>query len=370
MHHSNNSDVRITFGMIVLNGEPFTRYNLRSIYPWAHQIIVVEGACRAAAALANEMGHSTDGTLEVLRQFQADEDPEGKLTIVTAEDEGHPDGFWPGEKHEMSQAYAKRTTGNYLWQMDVDEFYREEDMPRILELLHNGADAVTFPTLMFWGGIQFVEDGQYMRNHKGREFHRLFRWGPGFRYATHRPPTVMDADGHDLRNMRWVRASELDQNRLYMYHYSMLLPKQVKEKCSYYSRVEWAEFEKIERWVQETYFDLKHPFAVCHTMSVPLSWLDEYKGTHSQQVLKMIEDIREGLYPKIELRSTDDILRAIRSPRYRVGRLARKLWVSFLPVRNTVWTWLARWSFLGRARRRIQRLFWGSRIGANSTKSQ
>jgi hypothetical protein len=35
---------RITFGMIVLNGEPFMRYNLQAIYPFAHQIIVVEGA--------------------------------------------------------------------------------------------------------------------------------------------------------------------------------------------------------------------------------------------------------------------------------------------------------------------------------------
>ena len=35
----------ITFGMIVLNGEPFVRYNLRALYPFAHQIIVVEGVC-------------------------------------------------------------------------------------------------------------------------------------------------------------------------------------------------------------------------------------------------------------------------------------------------------------------------------------
>ena len=34
---------RISFGIIVLNGEPFTRYNLRALYPFAHQIIVAEG---------------------------------------------------------------------------------------------------------------------------------------------------------------------------------------------------------------------------------------------------------------------------------------------------------------------------------------
>jgi len=34
---------RITFAMIVLNGEPFVRCNLRGLYPFAHQIIAVEG---------------------------------------------------------------------------------------------------------------------------------------------------------------------------------------------------------------------------------------------------------------------------------------------------------------------------------------
>ena len=40
---------RVTFGIIVLNGEPFTRYCLRSLYPFAHQIIVVEGGTRTHA---------------------------------------------------------------------------------------------------------------------------------------------------------------------------------------------------------------------------------------------------------------------------------------------------------------------------------
>ena len=38
----------VTFGMIVLNGEPFVRYNLRALCPFGHQIIVVEGAAPAA----------------------------------------------------------------------------------------------------------------------------------------------------------------------------------------------------------------------------------------------------------------------------------------------------------------------------------
>jgi len=73
---------RITFGMIVLNGEPFVRYNLRALYPFANQIIVVEGASPAAVRVATPDGHSRDSTMETLRRFQAEEDPEGKVTVV------------------------------------------------------------------------------------------------------------------------------------------------------------------------------------------------------------------------------------------------------------------------------------------------
>ena len=89
---------RISFGIIVLNGEPFTKYCLRQIYPYAYEIIVVEGGSRKAINEAPD-GHSTDGTLEALRKFKEKEDPEDKVKIVTHE------GFWT-EKDEQSQAYA------------------------------------------------------------------------------------------------------------------------------------------------------------------------------------------------------------------------------------------------------------------------
>ena len=124
----------VTFGIIVLNGLPFLEYNLRALYPFAHQIIVVEGAVGAAATLATPEGHSLDGSLEFLRRFKEERDPEGKLVLVTAEEDGAPDGFW-SEKDEMSQAYARRATGDWLWQVDSDEFYLEEDMRAVFAML-------------------------------------------------------------------------------------------------------------------------------------------------------------------------------------------------------------------------------------------
>ena len=97
---------RISFGMIVLNGEPFLRYNLRSLYPFAHEIIIVEGAVPGASLVATEDGHSIDGTLAALKSFKSSEDPENKIRII------QKDGFWR-EKDEMSFAYAENATGDY-----------------------------------------------------------------------------------------------------------------------------------------------------------------------------------------------------------------------------------------------------------------
>ena len=80
---------RVTFGIIVLNGEPFTRYCLRAIYPFAHEIIIVEGGHEDTRAVATADGHSLDSTLDTIRRFCAEEDPENKMTLVTI------DGFWP-----------------------------------------------------------------------------------------------------------------------------------------------------------------------------------------------------------------------------------------------------------------------------------
>jgi len=224
---------RVTFGIIVLNGEPFTQHTLRALYPFAHEIIVVEGAVPGARALASAEGHSRDGTLDRIRQFISDEDPERKVQLVTAEDEGHVDGFWPGEKDEQSQAYARRATGQYLWQVDIDEFYLPEDMAHILGMLtaDPSIDAMSFEQITFWGGLDYRVDSWYLRR-GARHYHRLFRWGPGFTYAGHRPPTVQDDRGRDLRSGQWIPPDALVRQGIRLHHYSLLLPRQVADKCA------------------------------------------------------------------------------------------------------------------------------------------
>lgn len=315
--------VRISFGVIVLNGEPFTRYCLRSLYPFAHEIIVVEGASAMAAGIATADGHSVDGTLATLRAFKRLEDPDDKVTIVTAEDEGRPDGFWPGDKDEQSRAYAKRATGDYLWQVDSDEFYTPEDMGTILALLDErpAITAVSFKMLTFWGSPDYVADGWFLR--RGADcYHRLFRWGPGYEYVTHRPPTVTDPAGRDTRSVCWVDAAATERMGVRLYHYSLLFPRQVQDKCRYYRTRFASRYPETLAWMADSYLELKKPYHVHNVYSMP-SWLDRFTGQHPPEVARMMDDIRGGEVDEI-LRRTDDVEALLDSWWYPWGRRALK----------------------------------------------
>jgi len=329
---------RITFGIIVLNGEPFIRYTLRALYPYAHEIIVVEGATHGAKNVATSDGHSRDTTLTTLHQFKAEEDPDNKLILITK------DGFW-SEKDAMSQAYANRATGDYLWQVDVDEFYMPDDIEAVLKMLEKkpSITAISFKTVTFWGAPDYAVDGWYLR--RGAEvYHRLFKWGYGYTYVTHRPPTVHNSHSQSMQDLHWVRADEMAERGIKMYHYSLLLPKQVIEKCDYYSNAEWAKRQGALDWAKNAYLALNRPYHVHNIEEYP-SWLSHYDGTHPPQVLAMWEDIT-GDDSEYEIRQRDDIESLLNSMSYKIGRQVvmwgnqpALLWKS---IKGKTKAWLAR----------------------------
>lgn len=323
---------RITFGIIVFNGEPFTAYCLRALYPFAHQIIVVEGACPGAATLASAEGHSTDGTLEVLYRFKTEEDPEDKIQIVTRQ------GFWD-EKDEQSGAYADRATGDYLWQVDIDEFYKTEDMHRILKMLRDDPEitALSIREITFWGGFEYTTDGWYLRG--GPDVcHRLFKWGAGYRYITHRPPTVLDPMGRDLRKIKWVDSKTLEKLGIFLYHYSLVFPRQVSEKCEYVSKREGARYPEAKVWATQAFYNLTRPYRVHNVYTHP-SWLEHFAGSHPLQIDVLRHDLEAGRV-QIEMRQNDDVEAMIDSFWYRSGRAWLKatfpLYKKWTPIRKTL----------------------------------
>lgn len=307
---------RITFGIIVLNGEPFTKYCLRSIYPFAHQIIVVEGGTRNAIDYAPQ-GHSTDDTLKALYEFKEREDPDNKLKIITK------GGFW-SEKDEMVHAYTERITGDYIWHVDIDEFYRYDDMKAIIEMLtkNPSIDTISFKMRTFWARPEYWVDGYFLNIEKYEIYHRLFRWQKGYKMTTHRPPTVCDEKGVDLRKRRWIKGHDTANKGIYLYHYSLLFPKQVKEKSQFYARIGWKTHPLTFKWFQDCYMDLSRPFHV-HNVYTRISWLDRFNGKHPEEIKSMMDDIGVSKI-KIKLRRTGDIERLLDSPGYQITRFFLK----------------------------------------------
>ncbi|MEM3434456.1 MAG: glycosyltransferase [Candidatus Methanomethyliaceae archaeon] len=309
---------KITFCIIVFNGEPFTKYCLRAIYPYAYEIIVSEGAVEAASELATHDGRSTDGTVESLVEFKSVEDVENKLKII------QKNGFW-GEKYEQSRVCFEKARGDYVWQIDIDEFYLPSDMERVIELLEERPEVaqISFKQTTFWGGLEYIVDSWYLRD--GAEVcHRVFKWEKGFRYVSHRPPTVVDTDGRSLRTVCWLANGHPVVDMVRLYHYSLVFPKNVREKSRYYSRARWAKHSGMaERWAENVFEELRNPFRVHNVYTCP-SWLERFRGKHPPIIYDMMRDIRDGKV-RVDFRTTDDVERVLGRMTYRAGRLLLKM---------------------------------------------
>ena len=345
---------RITFGIIVLNGEPFTRYCLRSLYPFAHEIIVVEGGHSEARSVCTPDGHSVDGTLETLHRFKREEDPENKVQVITRE------GFWPRkdelgrDRTPQSRAYAERATGDYLWQVDIDEFYRPTDMEKIIQLLADdpSISAVSFNTFTFWGRPQYVSDSWALRR-GAEEYHRLFKWGAGYRYLTHEPPTVVNEKSVDLREFHWVRGKTLAQRGIYMYHYSLLFPWQVRQKVKVYKDEKSHDRPEIVEWADKNYFVLGNPYRV-HNLYMYPSWLQRFKGQQPPEVLAMMDDVLAGTV-QAEVREVADIEKVLGTWWYPIGVFGLKI----LNRPAQFWDWF--WPRVKNVPGKVRRLATGAR---------
>ena len=310
---------KISFGMIVLNGEPYLAHNLRALYPFAHEIIVVEGAYWAAKGHATPDGHSIDSTLEVLGRFQAEEDPRGIVQVVRRDD------FWDGLTAQ-SQAYAERATGDYLWQIDVDEFYLPETMQRVIDEL--AADPSI--AMMTFKAINFIYDID-CRLLSGRDFQRdyieyrrVFKWGPGYQYVEHEPPTVVDDQGRDVGTVHLVDKNATARMGLFMHHYWAIFPEKVRMKADAYVQRDWEGVSAaMPAWLAN-WETLADPFHLQSDFEYA-TWLRRYRGPHPPEIVKLREECEQGR-TTATLRYNADLRKLMTSFRYRFRRLFVALW--------------------------------------------
>ncbi|HUW94498.1 MAG TPA: hypothetical protein VMW58_01810 [Anaerolineae bacterium] len=204
----------VTFQMIVFNGDHVLEAVLETILPYG-KVVVTEGP----VAYWQRQGFvtSTDRTNEILAD------------LVGEENVVH--GQWD-EKDQMVNAslhlVPDKTT--HIWGVDADECYKRKDLELILGWL-DGWDSVSFKMYSFFGGFD-----RYMTGFEENfEVHRIKRWYPGARWATHRPPTILSPDGTPWRNARHLPHTLLaKEHDIRFYHYSYVFPYAMQDKARYY----------------------------------------------------------------------------------------------------------------------------------------
>lgn len=206
--------MKVCFQMIVFQSDYVLPQCIEAVLPFG-SIVATEGP----VGYYQRQGYktSTDRTNAILEQY-------GIPTLH---------GQW-AEKDEMVNAGLERIPADteFIWVLDSDEIWRQQDIARILRILEGGkVDSLSFNAWSFYGGFE-----RYMTGFEEQfEVHRIQRWQPGARWQTHRPPTVVLPDGRIPRKLSHLPCDLTRAMQLRFFHYSYVWPSQMKMKAAYYA---------------------------------------------------------------------------------------------------------------------------------------
>ena len=247
--------LKITFGIIVLNGDFVLEEALKSIYPYAHQILIAEGPVQYWTNKG--VITSTDNTNKILNNFP---DPDKKITVVHGQ---------YSEKDDQANAYMAhlKEDTDYIWNLDSDEIFLPTDIEKIIHILETEKyTSVGFKSLTFYGGFDRYLTGF----EENAEFIRIRKVYPKSFWRTHRPPTIQHVwHGEKLpeKHLNFNICSSVYGIR--MYHYSYVFPRQVHTKLQYYK-----EFLNKSGCISNYYARVYYPWVTGN---------DEQKATIEQQ---------------------------------------------------------------------------------------
>jgi len=288
------ADVKISFVTIVLNGLPFLEFSLKAIYPFAHEIIIVEGAVKKARFAANPDGSSKDGTVEFIRNFP---DPERKIRLIQ--------GFW-AEKDEMQDVALRYISGDYVWLVDSDEVYKRDHIIRIKQLLKENPDItqINFIPYNFWKGLDYIFVSSAFEQPRAH-YRRVFKFREDARFVSHRPPTLLYTSSRTTADrIKVVTGFQTRQMGLEMFHYSYVLKDQVLQKIRLYSRYGWGKSWGIDlkkwynecflKWTPETREEIEKRWGIW-TGDIH-SHTKKFEGTHPEVMQEFVRKYGRTFY--------------------------------------------------------------------------
>jgi len=276
--------MKIAFGIIVFNGNNTLELSLKTIYPYASQILIAEGP----VGFWQKQGYtrSIDGTAEMIDNFP---DPDNKIKVVHGQ---------YTEKLQQTNAYIPymNEDTDYLWNLDSDQVFKPQDIEMLIQMLENPRGKpfthVKFKSVTFYGGFD-----RYMTGFEEKaKFPGLFRVYPGSRWNMHRYPKMSHKD--PLPN-RILDSEGLAGKGMRMYHYSYVFADHVYQKARYYT--EFLGPSMAKKIKKKRRVDTIKPGSVFVTDWFRRVWIPWVRGNETQR--KAIEDKFGGVHELTKAKS-------------------------------------------------------------------
>ena len=231
--------MKITYGIIVLNGDFLLKQVLESIYDSAHAICIAEGS----VSYWNKQGviNSTDDTIKIIKDFP---DKENKIRLVQ--------GTW-NEKKEQCEAWFNLVPEDtdYVWCVDSDEVHTPENIDKVKQYLQDKKPtSLGFQSDSFYGGFDRIIGG-FEKEHS---FKRILQYRQNSTYLTHRQPTLA-LNGHPIKGNDILGGQLFKDTGVSMWHGSYISPKQVYEKIKYYESSVISKGNCIPNYFKDVYLE-------------------------------------------------------------------------------------------------------------------
>jgi len=130
-----------------ISGYTQTRNCIEQRYPWIESINSLLGFCDEVVVVD---GGSTDGTWEKLQELAADE-PRLKPFQHMRDWNDKRFALFNGQQKAVAR---EKCTGDFCWQVDIDEVVHEEDYAKVRNLAKNfprEIEILALPVIEFWG---------------------------------------------------------------------------------------------------------------------------------------------------------------------------------------------------------------------------
>lgn len=205
--------------VIACNEEEFLEVSVDSINPIVDEWIFVIGGNEFAykSGMCDAKGYPQDSTLKIANKLAK------KYNGIVIEPPGR---LWK-DKSEMRSAYAKKLNpGDWMFMLDGDEVYTQDQLWRVAELMRTN-EVLVMQFWLFWNNMHTLGVGKWETFPQ----ERVVKWKKGYDYRNGSHLHVLDEKGRLVKNIVpcWHGDEKL------FYHYSWVRPiEKIRQKLTYY----------------------------------------------------------------------------------------------------------------------------------------